>query len=538
MTALLWLSLVVLQAIPDAQAATAVIRGRVTDQESGAPIARAVVRLANRDSPGQRVTQTDDDGRYEMGGLPAGRYSGFVAAGQHRATHLDGWLFADRRGEIDLKAGETRPDANVALARSRAMTVRVVDEWGEPLARVRISVKSADTGNTFASSFNRTTDDRGRLRIYQLPPGRYLVCADTGALLGSVSATAPRRERFLRTCYPSAAADAPAQSVRLDAGDLDEIVIQMRLGRTFRISGTILDAAGAPAQIPFASFTMFEPNGSSGTNIAVGADGGFTVANVPPGDYAIEARVGGPERPEQRQSLAIGFQPVVVDSADVDGLVVTMSKAVEVAGRFVLEDTGTSLPRPGGSGLSLWARLAGDPLRGQGSSITARAEEDRTFVFQRMFGKRTFEAANIPRGWYVKSIRYDGREIIDVPTELKAGTDPSALEVVLSNRGATVTGRVTDDGGNPVRGARVFLLPANPARLSRFPDYVNTSATGAFRAGPQRAGDYVLVALGPSGPLPLNDASRLAQLTQAGARITLADTEERTLDLTVVRIDR
>ena len=93
------------------------------------------------------------------------------------------------------------------------MTVRVVDEWGEPLARVRISVKSADTGNTLASSFIRTTDDRGRLRIYQLPPGRYLVCAQPGTLLGSASATAPRRERFLRTCYPSAAAETQAQPV-------------------------------------------------------------------------------------------------------------------------------------------------------------------------------------------------------------------------------------------------------------------------------------------------------------------------------------
>jgi Carboxypeptidase regulatory-like domain len=539
MTALLWLSLVVLQATPDAQAATAAIRGRVTDKDSGAPIARAVVRLANRDSLDQRVTRTDDDGRYEFGGLPAGRYMGFVVVGRNRATHVMGELFTDRRGQMELKAGETRTDGNVALARSRAMTVRVVDEWGEPLARVRVSVRSADTGNTLQSSFGRTTDDRGRLRIYQLPPGRYLVCAQPGTFPAGARATdAPRRERFLSTCYPSAASDAQAQPVRVDAGDLDEIVIQMRLGRTFRISGTILDAAGAPAQIPFASFEMFEPNGSSGTTIAVGVDGGFTVANVPPGAYAIQASIGGPERPEQRRPPEVGFQPVVVDSSDVDGLVVSMAKTVEVAGRFVPEDASTPLPTPGGAPLLLSAHLAGDPLRGQGGSISTHAGEDRTFVFKRMFGKRTFDVANIPRGWYVKSIRYGGREIIDVPTELKAGTDPSALEVVLSNRGATVTGRVTDDRGNPVQGARVLLLPANPARVSRFPEYVTTSATGSFRAGPQRAGDYVLVALGPSGPLPLNDGTRLAQLAQAGERITIGDTEERTLDLTVVKIDR
>ena len=539
MTALLWLSLVVLQPTSDAQQATVVLRGRVTDKESGAPIARAVVRLYNRDSQRQQVTQTDDDGRYELGGLPAGRYSGFVEPGRHRATHLSGELYADRRGQIELKPGETRTDANVALARSLAMTVRVVDDWGEPLAGVRIVVKSADTGATQPSSFGRTTDDRGRLRISQLPSGRYLACAETPVPPVTANATnAPRRERFLRTCYPDAAAEEKAQPVRIDGADPDEVVIQMRLGRTFRISGTILDAAGAPAQTSFASLATFEPTGSSSTSVAVGADGSFVVANITPGDYAITATVGGPERPEHRQQPEAGFQPIVVDSSDVEGVVVSMTKSVEVAGRFVLEETAVPFPQPQGSGLFLSARLAGDQLRGQGSSVMAHAGEDRTFLFKRMFGKRTFDVANIPRGWFVKSIRYGGRDIIDEATELKAGTDPSALEVVLSNRGAAVTGRVTDDRGNPVRGARVFLLPANPARVSRFPAYVTTSETGSFRAGPQRPGDYVLVALGPSGSLPLNDRSRLTQLAQVGERITLGDAEERTLDLTVVRIDR
>jgi protocatechuate 3,4-dioxygenase beta subunit len=536
MTVLLWLSLVILQAAPDTQAATAVIRGRVTDKESGAPIARAVVRLASRDAQGQlAVTSTDNDGRYELGGLAAGTYSGFVVAGQHRATHLTGWLGAGSRGQIVLKAGEARTDVNIALARSLTMTVRVVDEWGEPLAGVRISVKSADTGATQPSPFGRATDDRGRLRISQLEPGRYLVCAQPGTP-GAGALDAPRRERFLATCYPSAASEVQAQPVRLDR-DLDEVVIQMRLGRTFRVSGTILDASGAPAQIPFASFTTFESNGSSGTTIAVGADGSFSVANVPPGDYAIDATVGGPDRPEQRQQHEVGFQPVVVDSSDIEGLVVSMARSVEVAGRFVFEETGAPLPKPQGSGLFVSARLAGDELRGSGSSVTAHAGEDRTFLFRRMFGKRVFDVANIPRGWYVKSVRYAGRDIIDDAVELKASTDPSALEIVLSNRGATVTGRVTDERGDPVRGARVFLLPANAARVSQFPDYVTTSATGAFRAGPKRAGDYVLVAFGPSGPLP-GDPHRLALLAQAGERITLGDSEERTLDLTVVRIDR
>ena len=170
---------------------------------------------------------------------------------------------------------------------------------------------------------------------------------------------------------------------------------------------------------------------------------------------------------------------------------------------------------------------------------SATADADRTFRLTRMFGKRMLGVANIPRGWYAKSITYGGKEIIDVATELKAGTDPSELEIVLSNRGATITGRVTDDRGNPVRGARVFVLPSNPAQREMFPDYATTAPSGAYRAGPRRAGDYIVFALDPASPIPRPGAKAgLAQLAAAGERITLGENEERTLDVTVVKIER
>ena len=76
------------------------IRGRVTDKESGAPIARAVVRLANRDSPDQRVTQTDDDGRYELEDCRLDDTWG-LSGWPEPCDAPHGELFADRRGQID-----------------------------------------------------------------------------------------------------------------------------------------------------------------------------------------------------------------------------------------------------------------------------------------------------------------------------------------------------------------------------------------------------------------------------------------------------
>jgi hypothetical protein len=153
-----------------------------------------------------------------------------------------------------------------------------------------------------------------------------------------------------------------------------------------------------------------------------------------------------------------------------------------------------------------------------------------------MFGARTLDVFNVPRNWYVKSIRYDGREIADTPTEFKADTTLS-VEVVLSNRGAIVRGRVLDGRGEPVRSIRVLMFPARP-QLRAEHRYLtaSTDASGAFRLGPQRGGEYVLVALPRSVSEPSHwDAVRLARLAEQGDRIRIDDDEERTLDLYVVK---
>ena len=159
--------------------------------------------------------------------------------------------------------------------------------------------------------------------------------------------------------------------------------------------------------------------------------------------------------------------------------------------------------------------------------------EERQFVLTGIFGRRTLELANVPRGWYVKSVRYEGHEIIDQPTELKAGTDPARLEVVLSNRGAVVTGRTVDDRGVPVGAARLFLFRADDVQ-SRVAD-ARTSTDGTFRLGPVRGGDYLIVALPASAPPPrTGDWDRLARLAAIAQRLTLDDLDARMLDVRVV----
>jgi hypothetical protein len=520
---------------------TCEIHGRVTDKENGRPILRALVLLNMSGGEDTLTASTDDQGTYEFKALPPGRYSGYVEPGQFRGTYLAAPLVArgnaTGRSSIVLKEGN-RVEVNVALQRALAITVRVVNESGEPLAEVGVSANSQTGANDFHRSMSRGTDDRGQVRLFGIPPGRYIVCAAADRVSASPDSSNGRRERFLRTCYPSAASEAEAEPVPVERSDVEDLVIRMRRGRTFTISGTVLDASGAAAAGALVSFTEFGRNTSSSFGWVADAGGRFTFVNVPPGEYGLAARRGGPDHPEDRRELERGFQPVRVDASDIEGLTMAMSKAVDVTGRVVFEDAGVPVKRPAGHApLLIAARPVGKQLPFGEGTESAVAGDDGIFVLTGVFGRRILEVANVPREWYVKSIRDRGEEIIDVPTEFKAGQDPSELQVILSTRGAIVSGRVLDDRGDPVRGARVFLLPPDPEMWSTFQtSSAASSPAGAFQTGPLRAGEYLVVALPSSMSLPeVGDKAGVAHLVEAAERITLGSEEQRTLDLHIIQ---
>ena len=524
------------QAPPPAQdpARTCEIRGRVTDKDTGQPLARARIQLHNRDSQEQLSTRTDDTGQFRFTGLLPGQYSGIVEQGRFEATHSLGFLSSDAGRPIVLKDREVR-EINVALARTFAITVRVVDEWGDPLSGIMVTANAPQQGSRNAMMWNHATDDQGRQRVFALTPGRYVVCAQTDLVGMSRSA---RADALLRTCYPSALDEAGASLVRVDGSDVGEIEIRMRTGRTFTISGRVVDASGAPAPSVHLSLSKNWSGGSASTGMSqsIESDGQFRLSGVQPGEYAIEASLGGPDRPEHRRPLERAFVPVRVGDADLTDVLVALQSTVEVSGRVILEDPAAAFSRAPGSGpLSVWSRLADDVGSGGGSHASGLVGDDRRFTIQRAYGRRTLEVVNVPRGWYVKSIRYGAREIIDEPTMFKDGVEP-AIEVLLSNRGAVVTGRVTDDRGNAVQGATVLMFETDSQRmLWRFPSLTRASAAGEFRLGPVRGGDYFIVAM-PANVQPIQpgELTRLQRLAAVAERVTLGDLDERTVDLRLV----
>ncbi len=220
-------------------AAAGIIRGRVTDRESGQPLARVMVVLvpgALGEEPEQppdararfepRITVTGADGRYEYKQVAAGAYVVNFDPSGLRGTHLRQYfgqtepandLAGSREPRFQLADGEVRNDVSAALSRSLAIEGRVLDELGEPMANVGVSAHPAAAPAEVYFGDSRSTDDRGAFRLFGLRPGQYRICASPGMRF---QPTEDIRNLPIRTCYPAATLDANAEPVVLAGTDI------------------------------------------------------------------------------------------------------------------------------------------------------------------------------------------------------------------------------------------------------------------------------------------------------------------------------
>jgi protocatechuate 3,4-dioxygenase beta subunit len=535
MIALLLLGIALLQgADPQGAAeATAQIRGRITDALSGQPLPGARVMLSDSTNKINRMVVADETGAFRIADLPVGRYSGFADPGANRGTHVMAALGADADTRMfDLRKGETRV-INVVLPRAYAIGAHVVDEDGVPLAGMRIGVQSSTGVGGGPFPVRQTTDDRGRVRLYGLSPGRYIVCAEPNTSLAAARrATA---EGLLRTCHPSATDESLAEIVPVERSDVENIEIRVRRGRTATISGRVLDATGAPASIARLGLSRSIAGGSSSSSIFVKPDGAFMAANVPPGEYALEAWLGGPDAPEHRRPLENAWVPIRIDGADLDNVTIQLRRANDISGRVVLEDPTVVLPTPQGSSLIIGHRLVEDRSESGRSRRYAHVRDDRTFTIEGVTGTRYLSFANVPQGWYVKSVRYGGKDVLDVPIDMDDSRIRGSMEVLLSNRGAVLTGRALDDRGNPLPRAQVWLVRVRgDAPLEDRVNVTRATPAGTFQFGPVRGGEYAVLAIAPTPRRVLPAEARA--LVEAADRVVLGELDERSIDVHATRI--
>jgi protocatechuate 3,4-dioxygenase beta subunit len=415
-----------------------------------------------------------------------------------------------------------RENLDIAMWRTLAIAGTVLNDAGEPLANVRVQARRIVRGRALSGPTARTTDDRGAFRIFGLPPGRYRVCTQADGLLDETRADP---ERLVSTCFPSAIREEGAGVVTLSDADVPDLQIRVQQARTVRLSGTVLDATGGPAAQATVNVESRDRLDRFSGNVTV-RDGRFTVEGLLPGEYRLLAYAEGPDSSDFR-SGQLGLATVNVDS-DSDAVVLMMARAARVAGHVVFEDA--PIPRMNGRPT---VRAAFAP--GGVSPQPAPVRADLTFEIQGLFGPQLLDMTNLPPEWMLKSVRYNGADITDVPVTFTTSGDPRALQIAVTNRGPVVSGRVFDANGQPFGDARIFLFPADGERRRRGGADAQAGDDGSFSLGRQRAGEYLVVAVHDED-VRFDDRPDFDLLAKVAERVTLHEAEQRSLALRLIRL--
>jgi protocatechuate 3,4-dioxygenase beta subunit len=496
------------------------IEGLVIQAGTAQPVLRAIVELNGERLREPLATVTAADGRFEFRNIASGQYRLTVS----RSGYLDGGY--GKRGPngtpaaLAVPEGQSLKDIRIALIPSGAISGRVYDGNGEPVAKVPVQALKysyLDGKRTLTAVTSDETDDRGEYRLYWLPPGQYYVSA-TPAAGRSMSAFiaiegAARRtmridshgmvredgrsgaeklgEADVPVYYPGTVDAQSAQPVEVRPGaDVGRVDFTLMRVKTRRVRGTVLE--GITGQPVFAGVVLVPRNPSAGGSLTAGppADGVFEVKDVLPGSYYVVAshrlNVGG-----GAFRVLAGRTPIEVGNADVDGVTVVLSPTVDIPGEVIVEGTVPNAPANHHPIVTLKNDFAG----GASSTLYASFNDSRRFVINDVVAADyRIQLTDLPQGTYVKSVRFGAADVSNGTMQVDSGTT-DRIEIVLSANAGSIEGNVVGQNGAPLANAPLALVPGGGNR-QRTDLYraVWSDEAGRFRFQGIPPGDYSLFA--------------------------------------------
>jgi hypothetical protein len=393
-------------------AATVTLRGRALDRaDRPVPDARVVALGAGE-------TRTDPDGGFVLAGLAPGAYRLLIEAAGFAPVETP---------TVTAPAG----DVVVRLPGTALSVSGRVMSGGAAVAGATVRLAPQGTGPI------RTTTTRldGGFGFGGLGPGPYVVAASEGARAAPPVATTVSEE-------------TPGERLALE------------LVPGARCAGVVLDDTGAPlagrlVRLERASLPLGE-DPLPGL-VETGADGRFQAAALPPGSYRLSAVAPGYLQPSMPSvSLAAGSAPSVVTLKLVRGGAV-VGRVVDSRGAAA---AGAQI-RCVASGLEdLSVQVGPLPMAAEAAALpsgTGRALGTARFVRADREGR--FSVPDLIPGRYHLDVAHPGAEPLRTDEILVAPGAPRNVGTVSLRQGIALAGRVVDEGGFPLEGARVAIDP-------------------------------------------------------------------------------
>ena len=422
------------------------IDGSVVNAVSGEPVSRARVAVNNA------AIAADNSGRWSLRDAPCGTV---------RVTAQRAGFISPPAPSVLLVAGQPRMGFKLELTPQAVITGRILDDQGDPVMGAQVMVftgRIVDGLFAFRSTTGAQTNDLGEFRIPGLQKGRYIVCSGG-------------------QCYPGSPDGGRSNAMDLQPGGQNSVnITAISDAHSVHVKGAI---GGLPAGRGLAVSLAPQANGGVGIRpltSGVRPDGKFDIAGVTPGAYLLVADYFDSGK---RMSSRV---PVTVGSSDIEGLVVQLETPGTIHGTVgagAVSGTGRPAPQFGINFRALDPRMA--------SSGPAKWDADhRSFTLSDVMpGVYRLDIVP-PVPFYVRSASVGGVDAMKGDVSVNRAT--STLEIILSDDGGSITGDITNEGGEAVASG-ILLVPAKGR-----PRIVNTPANGHFSIANMAPGDYTVSA--------------------------------------------
>lgn len=518
------------------------IAGVVVDAATGDTVPHAQVSLAVDSEPVAEVA--DDNGRFRISGLEAGKYplyakaAGYVAQGfEQHGSFLTG---------IAVGQGLDSEHLLFRLHKQGLIYGRVTDDRGEPVRNANVQLVLLAAPGDFSGrprvSAGHPTNDLGEYRLAGLSAGTYRIVVQAqpwyarpgfvyrqeppSGLSGDRSVvvethlSAPFRNSSLDvvypiTFYPGVTDPQSAGEISIAAGASLEANVQILAVPALHLRLTnIPDQAGRENSFNVGGFQK-----AAGSQFGVPmmmqriGPGEFEVAGIPPGDVTLVLNSGDPQgRPEQRIEItARGDATLDAAQAPI---------AAHVSGRVSLPEADSVIEN---AGVIL--------LSEGGNPFFAQAKKDGTFEFPSVPTGSYKVVANLPmRGAYVRKLTAVGGKLHG--NELTISADADIQLNVAGAVGAGHIAGVVTLNGKPAPGIMVLLVPESRENDEDDRRMDQSDSDGSFSLFSIIPGKYRLLALQDGWDLDWRDSAVLnPYLTKAlPLQITPGDSKKLTLE--------
>ena len=268
------------------------ISGIVLDSDSNTAIAGAVIAAKKVGGKFAKKTRADENGLYELAGLPTGSY---IVAAWARGYYKQFYLNADTIEEADevaVEAATTTPDINFILtpkvvSPTGLAGVVVDDSTGMPIEGAMVAVMPLTWGRPKMT----VTGADGVYELLGLKPGLYIALCYADGYLGEYydNTRRLRKAKVLRIAGDVILPD-------IDFG------LSPRQQGAYMIAGAVVGDDGQPIE----GALVVAEDGDVVVTQVTDETGAYEMLNVPAGDYTVTASVPGYEETTTASSVGDG----------------------------------------------------------------------------------------------------------------------------------------------------------------------------------------------------------------------------------------